>query len=98
MAKKRERLEVIHDILAAVRDHGNKIKPTRLLHASNLSPQMFRDYIEELLRKGFLTEQILEGQGFRDGEAKKQYSLKTKGFEFLERYKTIIELIENFGL
>ena len=36
MAKKRERLDVIRDILKAIRENRN-IKPTRLLYASNLS-------------------------------------------------------------
>ena len=53
MAKKRERLEVIKDILESVRDSRN-IKPTRLLYSSNLSPQMFKDYVDELLNKGFI--------------------------------------------
>jgi len=89
MAKKRERLEVIYDILKAIRDSGN-IKPTRLLYASNLSPQMFKDYIKELLEKQFILQQEKKG--------KKEYILSTKGFEFLEKYKTILEFIDNFGL
>ena len=51
--KKRERLQVIRDILKVVRDH-RKIKPTRLLYSSNLSPQMFKDYVDELLSKEFI--------------------------------------------
>ena len=51
MAKKRERLEVIYDILNTVREHGDGVNPTRLQHKSNLSPQMFKEYTEELLEK-----------------------------------------------
>ena len=47
MARKRERLDIIRDILLSIRNN-HKIKPTRLLYASNLSPQMFKDYVEEL--------------------------------------------------
>ena len=50
MAKKRERLDVIKDILRVTRDN-RQIKPTRLLYASNLSPQMFKEYVDELLKK-----------------------------------------------
>jgi predicted transcriptional regulator len=90
--KKRERLEVIHDILRSVMDSKNRIGPTRLLHASNLSPQMFSDYMEELLSKGLLEEsQDEKGKG-------KIYSLTVKGFSYLEKYKTILEFIDNFGL
>jgi predicted transcriptional regulator len=54
MAKKRERLEVIWDILKVIQDSNNSIKPTRLLYASNLSPQMFKEYVEELKTKDFV--------------------------------------------
>jgi len=91
MAKKRERLEVIHDILRVVRDSNNSIKPTRLLYASNLSPQMFKDYVQELLTKGFIEENI-------DKKEKKTFTLTKKGFEFLEQYKVIVDFIGNFGL
>jgi predicted transcriptional regulator len=91
MAKKRERLEVIHDILQAVRSNANSIKPTRLLQISNLSPQMFREYTEELMEKRFLREE-------QDSKGRKTYSLTDKGFEFLEKYQTIVQFIDNFGL
>ena len=91
MTKKRERLEVIHDILKAIADSDNLIKPTRLLYASNLSPQMFKDYKDELLRKGFVVEAA-------DKDYRKTISLAKKGFEFLEQYRTITDFIENFGL
>lgn len=90
MVKKRERLDVIKDILRAVREN-RQIKPTRLLYASNLSPQMFKDYINELISKGFIKLDI-------DEKEKKTFSLTNKGNEFLEEYKVIENFIENFGL
>ena len=90
MAKKRERLEVIKDILRAIRDNRN-IKPTRLLYASNLSPQMFKDYINELIIKNFIKLDI-------DEKDKKTFSLTTKGNNFLEEYRVIENFVENFGL
>lgn len=89
MAKKRERLEVIKDILNAIRDNKN-IKPTRLLYASNLSPQMFKEYIGELMIKGFIKLEVEED--------KKTFSLSKKGNEFLEEYRIIERFIDNFGL
>jgi predicted transcriptional regulator len=90
MPKKRERLEVIYDILLCIRTHNNSIKPTRLLHSSNLSPQMFKEYTDELREKEFIIEKEISGR--------KEFSLSKKGFEYLEKYQTIISLIENFGL
>jgi len=90
MAKKRERLEVIRDILKTIRQN-RQIKPTRLLYASNLSPQMFKDYINELITKGFIRLDI-------DKKEKKSFSLTKKGNEFLEEYRIIEDFVENFGL
>jgi len=90
MVKKRERLGIIRDILHAIRDNRN-IKPTRLLYASNLSPQMFKEYINELITKNFIKLDV-------DKKDKKTFSLTKKGNEFLEEYKAIENFIESFGL
>lgn len=90
MAKKRERLGVIRDILNSIRENKN-IKPTRLLYASNLSPQMFKEYINELIEKKFISLDVNE-------EDKKTFSLTKKGNEFLEEYRIIERFVENFGL
>ncbi|MFH0977983.1 MAG: winged helix-turn-helix domain-containing protein [Candidatus Woesearchaeota archaeon] len=86
---KRERLEVINDILKVIRDNRS-VRPTKVLHSSNLSPQMFKEYIDELLTKKFIEQ--------REEDDKKFYSLTEKGYEFLQKYKAMTELIANFGL
>ena len=90
MTKKRERLEVIKDILRSIKNNRN-IKPTRLLYASNLSPQMFKEYINELVTKGFIKLDI-------DKKEKKTFSLTPKGMAFLQEYMVIERFVENFGL
>ncbi len=90
MGKKRERLVVIRDILKSIQDNRN-IKPTRLLYASNLSPQMFKEYINELIEKKFIAIDI-------DKKDKKTFSLTKKGYDFLEEYRVIENFIDNFGL
>jgi predicted transcriptional regulator len=89
-SKKRERLEVIKDILDTIRKN-REIKPTRLLYASNLSPQMFKEYINELIGKDFIKLEISDNE-------KKTFSLTKKGNDFLQEYKVIENFVENFGL
>jgi predicted transcriptional regulator len=96
MAKKRERLEVIRDILEATRSN-RKIKPTRLLYASNLSPQMFKEYIGELLAKGFIKD-IIEESKKKSKKDQKYFVITIKGNNFLQEYKVIEGFVENFGL
>ncbi len=90
MVKKRERLEVIRDILESIRSSRN-IKPTRLLYSSNLSPQMFKEYVNELIVKGFIKLEI-------DDNDKKTFLITKKGNDFLQEYKTIENFVKNFGL
>lgn len=91
MVKKRERLDVINDMLIAIKNSKNQqIGPTRLLYASNLSSLMFKDYINELIEKKFISE-VVEIN-------KKKYVINDKGFEYIQRYKEIKNFIENFGL
>lgn len=91
MAKKRERLELIYDILSIIRNKNNSIKPTPLLRYSNLSTQRFNEYINDLLSKELVKELF-------DKKNKKTYTLTDKGFNYLEKYKTILGFIEEFEL
>ena len=90
MAKKRNRLQIIHDILKAVHDKNNRIRPTHILYKSNLSHQMMEEYLKELIEKGFLVE--------NKAESSKTYSLTQKGFDYLNKYKLIAEFTDSFGL
>jgi predicted transcriptional regulator len=89
MRKKRDRLEVIRDILATVQEKRN-IGPTRLLQLSNLSPQMFKEYLGELLEKGLLSES-------EDGSGKK-YAVTDRGHLFLQRYRVFENFVGELGL
>ncbi len=91
MAKKRDRLEVIYDILKIIQEHKNSIKPTPLLRYSNLSSQRFSGYYKELLEKEFVKE-------IQDKKNKRFITLTDKGFKYLERYKSIISFIDDFDL
>lgn len=91
MSKKRDRLEVIYNILKIIQDHHNSIKPTPLLRYSNLSSQSFSEYFNELFEKGFIKEIF-------DKKGKKYITLTDKGFKFLEKYKLIIGFINEFEL
>jgi predicted transcriptional regulator len=91
MNKKRDRMEVIYDILRIIRDKHNSIKPTPLLRYSNLSSSSFSEYYSELMAKEFVKEIV-------DGKGRKYITLTDKGFKFLEKYKMIIGMIEEFEL
>lgn len=91
MNKKRDKLEVIFDILKIISDNHNSIKPTPLRRYSNLSSASFSEYYLELLSKS-LVKEILDLKG------KKYITLTDKGFKYIEKYKLIIGFITEFEL
>ena len=87
---KRVKLEIINDILRIIQENHNSIKPTPLLRQSNISTARFKEYFDELIKKKFVKE-INHKNG-------KFISLTEKGLRFLEKYKTIINFIDEFEL
>jgi predicted transcriptional regulator len=88
---KRERLEVIYDLLSIIRLNNNSIKQTPLLRFSNLSSQRFLLYYTELIDKKFIIDIF-------DKKNKKTISLTEQGYEYLDRYKMIKGFIDDFNL
>ncbi len=90
MERKRNKLEIIQDILLVIRDKNGKIKPTQILYKSNLSHVMMKEYLDELISKGFIVEKEIKNG--------KTYLITEKGNKYLSEYKTIIKFMETFGL
>ena len=90
MNAKRDRLQIIHDILKAIRDRNGTINPTHILYKANLSHQMLDEYLKDLIARGF----VLENQEKKG----KTYSLTDKGFDYLSKYNLITDFIGSFGL
>jgi len=88
--KKRSKIEIIKDILLTIQKNQNKIPPTKLMRLSNLSFQMFQEYLEELEKKGIIIiENVNEKRSF--------YCLTEKGQQFLDKYKEFNSFLEEFG-
>lgn len=87
---KRNKLEIIRDILEIIRAHKNSIKPTPLLRQSNISSSRFKEYLSELTEKQFVRKV--------NDKKDKFICLTNKGFRFLEKYKTIVNFIDEFEL
>jgi len=88
---KRGKLEIIRDILEIIRQNKSQIRPTPLLRKSGMSFVRFKEYYKELLDR----ELIKEINSF---EQTRRIVLTEKGFKFLEKYKTIVDFIDEFEL
>ena len=89
--QKRSRLEIIRDILMVIRDSNSSISPTKLIRLSNLTYQMFEEYLGELESKGLVELKPYKGK-------RKVYSLTEKGRKFLEKYEDFVSFLRDFGL
>jgi predicted transcriptional regulator len=90
MAKKRERIKIIEDILLSILQKNGEIKPTHLMYKSNLSHTQMKSYLEELIENS-LVEKI----------HKKSYEyiiITDKGREFLTKLKEMNSFDKSFGL
>ena len=61
-----------------------------MLYKSNLSNQMFSEYMGELILKEFIVE--------NKAKRGKTYSLTQKGFDYLNKYQMIVDFTNSFGL
>ncbi len=89
--EKRERLEIIKDILVILKDNRGLMKPTPLLRKSNLSSQRFLEYMDKLKEKGFVEEKM-------DKNGNREIIITEKGLKYVEKYQTIVNFIEEFEL
>jgi len=90
MDRKRNRLEIIRDILKAVRDRNGRIKPTHVLYNSNLSHQMMNVYM-----KGLIENDMIKEVHTKNGRS---YMITEKGQDYLNQYSLIANFTDSFGL
>ena len=89
MNKKRNKLEMIRDMLLIVQK-ARKIRITPLIYKANLSSNSIKPYINDLLKKGLMQETIIEEI--------KYFIITPKGNEFLQEFSKIKIFAESYGL
>ncbi len=90
MAKKREKSEIVLDMLISIQEKGSRIKPTHLMYKANLSHQQMKSYLEDLIDKD-LVKKIKE-KGY-------EYLIITdRGLKFVEKVRQMKEFERTFGL
>jgi len=90
MNEKRDKIQIIQDILTAIQKKGGKIKPTHLLYKSNLSHQRMKLYLDELKEKNLIKE--------ARHKEKLVYELTDEGRKFIQQLKNMKEFTQAFGL
>ena len=83
-------MEVMYDMLKVIDRKNGNIKQTQIMYKSNLSYKMMSKYLNELIQKNFVTEVIKS--------KKKTFMITEKGKLFIEKYASVREFRESFGI
>ena len=90
MPKKRNKLDIIADMLSSIQQKGGEIKPTHLMYQSNMSHTQMQQYLEELIEKHFITK-----------TKRKEYEyiiITDQGCALLQKIREMKEFEKTFGL
>ncbi len=87
---KRNRVQIVGDMLSVIQQNGGEIKPTHLMYKANLSHMQMRPLLEELLAKELVAR-----------VKKHQYDyfiITEKGVHLSQKLKEMREFEKTFGL
>ena len=87
---KRNRIDIIENMLSLISEKKN-IKPTHLMYKSNLSHVQMKGYLEELVKKNFITKTL-------NDKNNSYISITENGIKFLEKIREMREFESAFGL
>ncbi len=90
MQRKRSRLDIVYDMLLTISNKGGRIKPTHLMYKANLSHTQMKQYLDELMAKSLIEEEIKN--------EKKMLALTQKGFALIQQFNQMKEFEKTFGL
>ncbi len=89
MERKRNRTEIIFDMLDIIKNKNGKIKPTHLMYKANLSHKQMQLYLNELIENGLIE---------KTQEKKMMIKITKKGIDFCLKYSQVREFEKTFGI
>ena len=87
---RRNRSEIIYDMLDSLAKNRGRLKPTRLLYKANLSHAQMKDYVEELMAKDLIVLVQEKRAQF--------YEITEEGYAFLHKLNRVLEMSDALGL
>lgn len=92
MERKRNRVEIMHDMLKIIQENGGNVKKTHLMYKANLSHKQMESYLKDLTGSELIEISIsLSGN-------KSSIEVTKKGSDFLIKYIQVKEFEKTFGL
>lgn len=90
MERKRNRIDIVHDIIMSIQRKGGKIKPTHLMYKANLSYNQMNAYLEELMQREFITKIKEKNTNY--------FIITEKGYSFAQKLIEMKKFEKTFGL
>ena len=87
--ERRNRINIIYDILRVIQERGGEIKKTHIMYRANLSHNQMKLYLNELYKKKFIEKTDAD---------KPLIKITKKGQDFLRQYAQVKEFEKTFGL
>ena len=85
MSSRRSRLEIMLDILSAIRDGIDK--PTRIMYAANMSWRPTQKMLSSMVEQGLLEERVASGR------SKRRYVMTERGVNVLDYFEKANEIL-----
>ena len=90
MASKRNKIEIIYDVLKSIRDKHNKIILTHILSKANLSYNKLKEYLDDLIEQKLIEEYEYKKQ--------KYFKLTERGENYYEKLREMKKFMESFEI
>ena len=90
MERKRNRVEIVHDMLKIIQERGGRIKKTHLMYKANLSHKQMTTYLVDLIKNGLIQDKKAEDRNL--------ILITEKGRDFFVKYAQVREFEKAFGL
>lgn len=87
--RKRERIDIILDMLISIQNKGGEIKPTHLMYKANLSHNQMKLYLEELIEKNLISKIERKNNDY--------LIITDDGSKFVEKIRSMKEFEKSFG-
>lgn len=90
MERKRNRTEIMHDMLKLIQEKRGNIKKTHLMYKANLSHNQMKGYLNDLTKNGLIEN--------KPSDKKVSLNITDKGRDFFLKYLQVREFEKTFGL